>query len=262
MYIAPRVICLVLLLVAAGCATSTTSNSSRRFSFQTDTFSYSNQLVWEYRLDPATGKTITNKRQPPPTYAHHCFVVVRAARQFFDHARFDATLPRATNYTQIVRKVLDRSPREPSDEAEKIVIPGYANLREFSRDHALLLQRECGGAWQSYFQRGHWRMIFPLTRRHQHRAANELLADLQQHRPQIVHIVRFPSLSINHALLVYGAERSEGQTRFLAYDPNNADSTTTLTFSETEKRFTLPANTYFPRGGRVDVYPIFTGLLY
>ena len=146
MYSAPRAICLVLLLVAAGCATSTTSNSSRPFSFQTDTFSYSNQLVWEYRLDPATGKTITSKREPPPTYAHHCFVVARAARQFFDHARFDATLPRATNYTQIVRKVLDRSPREPSDEAEKIVIPGYANLREFSRDHALLLQRECGGA--------------------------------------------------------------------------------------------------------------------
>jgi hypothetical protein len=261
-YIAPRAICLVLLLVAAGCASSTTSKPSRPFSFQTDTFSYSNQLVWEYRLDPATGKTVTNKREPPPTYAHHCFVVVRAARQFFDHARFDATLPRATNYTQIVRKVLDRSPRKPSADDERIVIPGYANLRDFSSDHALLLQRECGSAWQSYFQRGHWRMLFPLTRRHQHRTANELLTDLQQNRPQIVHIVRFPSLAINHALLVYGAERSEGQTRFLAYDPNNADSAATLTFSENEKRFTLPGNLYFPRGGRVDVYPIFTGLLY
>ena len=262
MYIAARALCF-LLLVAAGCATSTTSKPSRCFNFQTDTFSYSNQLVWEYSLDPATGKTVTSKREPPPTYTHHCFVMVRAARQFFDHADFDSTLPRATNYGKIVRKVLDRSPRKPSPDDKKIVIPGYANLRDFSRDHAQLLQRECGGAWQSYFQRGHWRMVFPLSRRQQQSTANKLLAALErEQRPQVIHIVRFPSLAINHALLLYAVESSEGEIRFLAYDPNNADSATTLTFNEAQRRFTFHANTYFPRGGRVDVYPIFTGLLY
>jgi hypothetical protein len=252
----------LVLLVAAGCATSTGKTSSRPFNFQTDTFSYSNQLVWEYRLDPATGKTITNKREPPPTYTHRCFPVVRAARQFFDHARFDPDLPKATNYAPIVRNVLGRSPRKVSADADKIVIPGYAGLREFSRDHAELLQRKCGSGWQSYFQRGHWRMIFPFTRRHQESTAEKMLADLEQHRPPIMHVVRFPSLAINHALLIYGAESAEGQIRFLVYDPNFSDAPTTLTFNRSDRRFSLPANNYFPKGGHVDAYRVFTGLLY
>ena len=257
-----RAFCFALLLLVAGCATSATS-TPRPFNFQTDTFSYSNQLVWEYRLDPSTGKAITSKREPPPTYTHHCFVMVRAARQFFDHAQFDPSVPRATNYAPFVRKVIARSPRESSsDDDEKIVIPGYANLREFSRDHTELLQRKSGGAWQSYFQRGHWRMILPLTRGHQERTVERLLEDLQQNRPAIVHIVRFPSLAINHALLIYAAEEADQQIRFLAYDANNAETPVPLTYHRRERRFTLPPNSYFPRGGRVDVYRIFTGLLY
>ena len=224
--------------------------------------SYSNQLVWEYRLDPVTQKVLTSKKEPPPTYSHHCFVVVRAARQFFDHARFDPTLPKEADYTSIVRTVVGRSPRKASPEEKKIVIPGYTNLREFSREHAQLLQRECGGAWQSYFQRGHWRMVFPFTRRHQQRTAERLLANLGEQRPQIVHIARVPSLAINHALLLYAAERSTNEVRFLAYDPNNSDSPSVLTFDSGGRRFSLPSNAYFPRGGQVDVYPIFSGLLY
>ena len=256
MHIARFAFCIALL--AFGCATAPEHNN-RSFDFQRDTFSYSNQLVSEYQLDPLTGRTITSKREPPPTYAHHCFVVVRAARQFFDHARFDSTLPRATNYLALTRKVLARSSRKGSPGSEKIVIPGYANLRDFSRDHAPLLQRECGGAWQSYFQRGHWRMVFPFTRNHQKRTAEKLRTELELNRPQPVHVVRFPSLTINHALLVY---RAESESRFLAYDPNNADAPVPLTFDPAQKRFSMPPNDYFPEGGRVDVYPIFTGLLY
>jgi len=260
-HIAARAFCLAVFLLATGCAISS-RQGTRPFNFQTDTFSYSNQLVWEYRFDPATGKTTTSKREPPPNYSHHCFVVVRAARQFFDHARFDPALPRATNYSAIVRKVLSRSPREWPDDDERIVVPGYPDLRAFSRDHAELLQRKSGGAWQSYFQRGHWRMIFPFTRHHQQRTAERLFADIEDHRPQIIHVVRFPSLAINHALLLYDAETVAEEIRFFAYDPNYADSPTILTYNKSACRFTLPPNTYFPRGGRVDVYPIFTGFLY
>lgn len=259
---AVRALCLGLSLLAAGCATPAPPAISRPFNFQTDTFSYSNQLVWEYRLDAVTGKTVTSKREPPPTHTHHCFVMVRAARQFFDHARFDSSLPAASNYAALVRKVISRNPRKVSGENKRIVIPAYRNLRDFSRDHTELLQRKCGGAWQSYFQRGHWRMIFPLTRTHQQRTAGRLLADIQRNRPPIVHIVRFPSLAINHALLVYAAEDSSEQIRFRAYDANNADTPVPLTYDRKTRRFTLPPNDYFPRGGRVDVYPIFTGLLY
>ena len=64
-------------------------DSQRNFQFKADTFSYPNELVWEYRIDPQSGKTTVFRNNPPPTYAHHCFVVVRAAKQFFFHVRFD-----------------------------------------------------------------------------------------------------------------------------------------------------------------------------
>lgn len=263
MHIDARAFCLTVLLAAGGCASAPrTGSPGRPFDFRADTFSYSNQLVWEYRLDPATGKTVTSKHEPPPEYSHHCFVVARAAKQFFNHARFDPAAPKATNYVPLVRKVLARSARSEWADNEKIVIPGYANLRGFSQDQMKLLQHECGGAWQSYFQRGHWRMIFPFSDRHQQRTATELATAINEHRPQIVHVLRFPSLGINHAMLIYGVERASGETRFLAYDPNNADSPTALTFHETDRRFTLPANHYFPRGGTVSVYRVFQGLWY
>jgi len=262
-HIVARAFCLAVLLAAAGCATSSrTESPGRPFDFRADTFCYSNQLVWEYRLDPTTGKTITSKHEPPPEYTLHCFVVARAAKQFFYHARFDPALPKAMNYTPLVCKILARSPRHESTEERRIVIPGYANLREFSRDYTHLLQRECGGAWESYFQRGHWRMIFPFPRSHQRGTATELAAAVEERRPQVVHVLRFPSLAINHAMLIYGAEKTSGETRFLAYDPNNADQPTVLTFNQAARRFTLPANHYFPEGGPVSVYTVFRGLLY
>jgi hypothetical protein len=262
-HIAARAFCLVVLLAAAGCAGSHRRGiAGRPFVFRADTFCYSNQLVWEYRIDPASGKTVTSKHEPEPEYTLHCFVVARAAKQFFNHARFDPTLPKVMNYGPLVRRVLGRSARGESSDVKKVVIPGYANLREFSRENVHLLQRECGGAWQSYFQRGHWRMIFPFTRSHQRSTATELVTAIEEHRPQIVHVLRFPSLAINHAMLIYDAQKTSAEIRFLAYDPNNADAPTVLTFSEADRRFILPPNRYFPEGGPVDVYTVFNGLLY
>lgn len=65
------------------------ARDQRRFQFERDTFAFHNELVWEYRFDPATCRPTTCRNEPPPTYAHRCFVMVRSARQFFYHARFD-----------------------------------------------------------------------------------------------------------------------------------------------------------------------------
>ena len=64
-----------------------------RFLFERDTFTFANELVWLYRFDPVTGKASPCRREPPPTYALHCFVLARATRQFFYHARFDPAAP-------------------------------------------------------------------------------------------------------------------------------------------------------------------------
>src|SRR6185369_2464339 len=141
---------------------------TRLFDFQKDTFAFANELVWVYEYD-ANGNWTTHNRDPKPTYSLHCFVLARSARQFFLNARFDPNLPVAdeASYRHLIRQVVASSPRKRRAEDRKIVIPGYADLRTFSRENENLLKSECGGGWQSYFQRGHWRMIFPFSRSHQ-----------------------------------------------------------------------------------------------
>jgi hypothetical protein len=247
-----------ITLALGGCATSRpVTTGSRHFNFARDTFAYANELVWEYHFDEH-GKWVHQPRKPKPDYTHHCFVVARAAKQFFAHARFDASLPVANDrtYRRLIARVVSRSPLRESPEDERIVIPGYANLREFSAAQANPLQSECGGAWRSYFQRGHWRMIWPFSRRHQQNTAGQLVAGVKQNHPAVVHVVRFPSLRINHAVLLFDAVETEKEIRFAAYDPNSPEKPATLTFDRATREFSLPTNFYFP-GGRVDVYRIY-----
>jgi hypothetical protein len=255
--------CVALAVVASGCVSAPERAAlvRRTFTFETDTFAYPNELVWEYHFDPATGKVTTSNREPPPTYSHHCFVVVRSTARFFLHAHFDPSQPVAdeATYGHLIREVLSRSPRRQSAEAERIVIPGYANLRAFSAAHEKLLKAECGGAWQSYLQRGHWRMIFPFSGGHQEDTARELWSAVRNGHAPIVHVIRFPDLRINHALLVFGATPSLHEIRFDVYDPNRPEQPSTLTFHRDSRTFTFPPNPYFP-GGPVDVYQIYRDL--
>src|SRR5690242_19863092 len=98
----PVAFALAALFVAllSGCASSRPSSvvTNKPFVFQQDTLAYANQLVWEYYFD-TNGKWRSKPREPKPDYTHHCFVVARSARQFFEHARFDPTQPLADNAT-------------------------------------------------------------------------------------------------------------------------------------------------------------------
>jgi hypothetical protein len=127
---------LLALALASGCASSSDHSPSRPFQFRQDTFSYANELVWEYEFDDFTGDTTHRRRVPPPTYTHHCFVVARAAKQFFQNARFDASQPKADEetYRALVRRVVSIAPRKVLPEDRKIVVPGYASLFSFSED--------------------------------------------------------------------------------------------------------------------------------
>ena len=247
---------LVAVLVS-GCATSKPV-TQRHFVFPGDTFAYANELVWEYHFD-ANGKRLVTRREPAPEYKLHCFVVARTARQFFANARFMPSQPKADEetYRQLVRRVARLNPRKPSSDAEKIIIPGYSNLRVFSGAHENLLKAECGGAWQSYLQRGNWRMIFPFTRGGQKSVAEGLLASLKRNWPPLVHVVNFPKLAINHALLVFDAKETESEIRFTAYDPNDMSQPITITFNRAQRRFLFPQTKYFA-GGQVNLYEIYS----
>ncbi|HMJ89085.1 MAG TPA: hypothetical protein VK530_04680 [Candidatus Acidoferrum sp.] len=244
--------------MATGCASKCVQQYPRAFDFKTDTFAYRNDLKWEYVFDDTTEKTSTRPRVPEPDYTHHCFPVARSARQFFQHARFAPALPVVDDetYRQLISEVVARDPSECTSEEKCIVIPGFAGLREFSAAKPKLLQEESGGAWQSYFQRGHWRMMVGFTGRHQEREVVRLMKSIGANRPPVVHIVKFPQLTINHALLLYAVEETGAEVRFTTYDPYEPHVPQMLTFNRATREFRFPRNPYFI-GGKVDIYEIY-----
>lgn len=231
---------------------------ARRFCFERDSFAFANELHWAYHFDAASGRTTFTRREPKPDYALRCFVLTRTARQFLYHARFDPEAP-ATNeiaYRRMIREIVSRNPRMPCPPDRLVVFPGYEGLRKFSAAWEPLLKAECGGAWRSYVLRSHWRMVFPISRAHQARTAGQLATSLCQGGSPLIHLVRFPQLTINHGMILFEVNKTSESLCFEAYDPNDPTKPTQLSYSETQRTFSLPANAYWA-GGRLDVIEIY-----
>jgi hypothetical protein len=200
----------------------------------------------------------TRNTQPKPDYALRCFVLTRAAKQFFLHARFDSSKPAVADesYRRLIRRIISSSPRLASVESEWVEFPGFGCLFEFSQAHASLLKEECGGAWRSYVLRSHWRMVLPISLAHQARTAGRLVERLRGGGLPILHLVTFPQLTMNHGVLLYAAQPSAAGWDFLAYDPNTAGQPMTISYDAASRTFSAPRNKYW-RGGRLKVIEIY-----
>jgi len=240
-----------------------TGTPSRRFQFERDTFAFPHELVWKYQFDPATGAMTTRQAEPPPTYYHRCFVLVRATRLFFDYARFAPELPLADTetYRKLVRQVIARNPRRAAPESERVVIPGYDGLRTFSQAHEAVLKAECGASWESYFLRSHWRMIFRVSGRFQEKMAEKLKRSLSIRGVALVHLFRFPRITINHGIVLYRFADSARDIEFEAYDPNIPEHPVTLVYEKQRREFTFAPNIYWG-GGVLSVMEIFCDFPY
>ena len=207
-----------------------------------------------------TGERVLTRK--PVYLALHCAGVVRAARQFLVHARFDPTAPPldAEANLALARAVLARDPRVTVPRDPPIVIPGYADLRSFSAAHEAALKDELLHDWRSVLPRGDWRIVVPFSPSSQARTAEALFRDVRAGTPALVRVFRFPVMTINHAVLLFAAEERDGDLAFQAYDPNDASSPITVTFDRAGKTFLFPQRHYF-NGGPVQVYEIYAGLL-
>jgi hypothetical protein len=235
----------------------------RAFQFERDTFTFANELVWLYDPDPATGTMKISRNPTPPAYTHRCFVMVRSARQFFFHARFDPALPACEpqSYRSLIRQVVRRNPRRPSPDADRIVFPGYSGLRAFCREYENLLKAECGSPWESYFVRSHWRMVFPIWRAQQHAVAEKLQRALRRGTAPAIHLFLFPRLTINHGIILYSMSETSDQIAFDAYDPNVPSHPVKFFYERRSRQFTFPPARYWP-GGPLNVIEIFRRGLY
>ena len=234
-----------------------TAPSLRAFVFERDTFAYPHELVWKYHFDENGSMTVQNA-DPPPTYYHRCFVMVRTTRQFFYHARFDPDSPTAdaNTYEKLISQIITRNPRQPCNDEERIAIPGFEGLRTFSRTHEPLLKAGCGAAWESYFLRSHWRMIFPFLPWHAEEMAEKMKQSLPKRGLTLVHLFRFPRITINHGIVLYGFAESDSGIEFEAYDPNIPEHPVKLVYERKRRQFTFEPNRYWG-GGKLSAMEIY-----
>lgn len=264
---------LALASLVVGCLPAHLNRPLRPMTVGQDTFAFANELKWEYTYNPATGKMDHRPRRPSPKFTNRCVPMARAARQFLFHSTFEPQQPPVgeAEYARLVKQVLARSPHKVSSPSHCVSIPGYTNLHDFSAAHPEVLQRAIGGAWQSYVQSRNWRMVFPFSRKGQEKLFEQLCQSVSRHAyfPPIVHAVTFPSLALNHVVVVT-ATAEPGEVRryapgvepvatavyFMAYDPNTPEQPLILWYEREERRFYFPRTDYF-QGGPVNLYLIY-----
>src|SRR5437868_11539654 len=195
----------VFAIVTLAHARDTTS----AFGFDSDTFAFANQTVFEYHEGHASlRKSSATKRD---AYNRHCFVMSRTALQFKKFARFE---PRSTplddaSLAARIRAVTRQAAwAEPLPDNERIVFPGYKDLKEMSKAHRELVQLNIGHGWPSYFRVSNARMTFQDGSGYQERTHARLNAALARGELFIAFLTTYPRFSINHSVLIYKLKSS------------------------------------------------------
>ena len=254
--------CLIFLLAPAilRAYEPPASPAPRAFRYDSDSFAFANETVWNYvdgSVKANSGKT--EKRD----YTRRCFVVSRAAVQFWKFARFDphaSPLP-ADQLTARIREVTERSVWLPAlSQDKRIVFPGYASLRALSASNPGIFQANLGLGWPIYFRPGNAPIAVPLSPATETTLNDEIFHDLGLNYPTIVWLYRFPSLAINHVVVVLSGHRDGSHYHYLVYDPNYTNGPKKLDFDTKTQTFTYQPTFYF-KGGEVDARAIYRGVL-
>jgi hypothetical protein len=249
-----------VVLLAAGRAIASD------FRFDRNTFAFANETVFEYHDGhPYLREPLAIKKRPK-RYASCCFVMTRAALQFHKFARFDREgVPlddRAlAERIRAVTRQLAWQTAFPAD--RRIVFPGYASLRAMSIARGRVLQDNIGLGWPTYFRLGNFRMVHEHSRRYQEQTHANLNATLARGELFVVYLSTFPSLTINHAVLVYArrpaSARAAGIKRiesYAVYDPNHSKAPRELTWLPSKGAFAYQKDWDFV-GGFARVYQVY-----
>jgi len=232
-----RALAFALIAVAwlvAGCAgrvlplpTASDVRHDPAFSFDADTFAFPNLIRARHRGEP-------------DLYANYCFVLARALRQFHVGARFDPSAPKLTpaEYADRVRAIADRPAwYPPLPTAERIVIPGYANLREFSRAEEATVKGALGGRVWTWIHWTNWRVTLPVTAGHQAEVAREIVDELGRGRLVQLLVTNWPKPELNHTVVAFAARNTTEGVEFSVWDPNDPGAPGVMTFDHGARRF-------------------------
>ena len=86
--------------------------------------------------------------------------------------------------------------------------------------------------------------------------ANKLRRSLPRRGLTLVHLFRFPRITINHGIVLYGLRESEPSLEFEAYDPNLPEGPVKLIYDRARRVFTFAPSRYWG-GGELSVVEIY-----
>jgi hypothetical protein len=216
------------------------------FDFATDTFAFPNEI---------------RARNPDrdDLYANYCFVLARAMRQFFLFARFDPARPKLdeAQYVERVRRVVAEPPWHPAPPPDdRVVIPGYASLREFSAAQEEAVKRGLGGRFWTLVHPTIWRVTFPVTRGHQETVAGEIVTDLDQGRLVQLLVTNWPTPELNHTVVAFAYRWTDTALALSVWDPNDPTEPGLITFERPTRQF-VATRVYDTRPGAIRVFRMY-----
>jgi hypothetical protein len=250
---------LVATLAAVACASAPAPQRAARaegvvtapvgpsgFVFARDTFAFPNEI---------------RARHPDveDLYANYCFVLARSMRQFFQFARFDPVAAKLDHagYVQRVRDLAQHPPWAASLPPDaRVVIPGYANLRDFSSAEADAVKEGMGGRFWTLVHWTNWRVTFPVTGGHQAGVADEIASDLRDGRLVQLLVTNWPVPELNHTVVAFAFYETSADQVFQVWDPNDPDGPGTVTFEREARRF-WATSLYDTRPGPIRVFRMY-----
>ncbi|PYK12394.1 MAG: hypothetical protein DME65_04190 [Verrucomicrobia bacterium] len=235
------------------------STAAAEFRFDRDTFAFQNATVLKYHDGIALFRPKSEASDPANSYTRRCFVMTRTAMQFRKFARFNPH-GAALNDQELAQRIRAVAHRKPwlaaLPENQRIVFPGYSNLREISKARTQVFENNIGSGFVSYFRPSNMRMVFLDSKGYQEKTHQNLDAALARGDTFVAFLTTYPKMSINHAVLVYGRKKSrpgDEIEHYLVYDPNHAEAPRELTWSARECAFAYQKDIDFI-GGFVRVY--------
>jgi len=250
--------CWLSLFVAA--ASPRPSTTTPAFRFDRDTFAFANRTVFEYREGRPYARKKSNQRGD--VYKRRCFVLCRTATQFYKFARFDprrAPLDDKALAARIRSVTRQQAWAAPLPEDQRVVFPGYANLREMSNARGKVLRANIGLGWTVYLRPSNGRIVYQHDPRYQEEMHAKLNESLARGQVFVAYLSTFPRITVNHAILVYKRKSlspGTGIERYAAYDPNHPEAPRELTWSGKTRAFAYQKDVDFV-GGFVRVYQVY-----
>ena len=201
------------------------------------------------------------EKEKTPRYTRRCFVMCRTVVQFQKFARFDPKA-RPLDDEELAKRIRQLAkhavwqPALPTD--KKVVFPGYRNLRELSHKRGWVLQKNIGLGWPTYARVGNYRMVYNHSVNYQEKMREELNAALGRRELFVAFLSDFPTLHINHAVMVYERKPSlrDGRDRYNCYDPNHPDGPRELVWLPDKRQFNFEKDEEFV-GGFARVFRVY-----